>query len=112
MNKNYDELSSEEKEALIELCKDDPATFIETVLGIELLEYQKVYVRETFEALKKQDKFDWRAHYFGEPYKCKVCGGTGEIPYIIARADGPDIREFKKCPACNRSRIENGFRTL
>lgn len=76
MNKNYDELSSEEKEALIELCKDDPATFIETVLGIELLEYQKVYVRETFEALKKQDKFDWRAHYFGEPYKCKVCGGT------------------------------------
>ena len=63
MNKNYDELSSEEKEASIELCKDDPATFIETVLGIELLEYQKVYVRETFEVLKKQDKFDWRARY-------------------------------------------------
>ena len=68
MNKNYDELSSEEKEALIELCKDDPATFIEIVLGIELLEYQKVYVRETFEVLKKQDKFDWRARYFGERY--------------------------------------------
>ena len=58
MNKNYDELSIEEKEALIELCKDDPAMFIETVLDIKLLEYQKIYVRETFKAIKKQDKFD------------------------------------------------------
>ena len=91
MSKKYDELYLEEKEALIELCKEDPAAFIETALGIELLEFQKVYIRKTFEALKKQDKPDWRPQYLGEPYKCKLCNGTG-------------IRGVKKCPACYERR--------
>lgn len=94
MNKNYDELSVEEKEALIDICKEDPVIFIETVLGLKLLEYQKVYVRETFKALNKQNKFDWKHQYFGEPYKCKICNGTGMVPI------GPGIRGLKKCPAC------------
>ena len=51
-------LSDEEKAALIEMCKEDPVVFIETVCGVELLEYQKVFMRETFKALRKQDRLD------------------------------------------------------
>ena len=51
-------LSDEEKAALIEMCKEDPVVFIETVCGMELLEYQKVFMRETFKALRKQDRLD------------------------------------------------------
>ena len=51
-------LSDEEKAALIEMCKEDPVIFIETVCGMELLEYQKIIVRETFKTLKKQDRLD------------------------------------------------------
>ena len=67
MSKNYEDLSIEEKQTLIEICKEDPVIFLETVLGMELLEWQKVYVRETFKALKKQDKPDWR-QFLGEPF--------------------------------------------
>lgn len=51
-------LSDEEKAALIEMCKEDPVVFIETVCGMELLEYQKIIVRGTFKALRKQDRLD------------------------------------------------------
>ena len=51
-------LSDEKKAALIEMCKEDPVVFIETVCGVELLEYQKVFMRETFKALRKQDRLD------------------------------------------------------
>ena len=51
-------LSDEEKAALIEMCKEDPVVFIETVCGMELLECQKIIVRETFKTLKKQDRLD------------------------------------------------------
>ena len=51
-------LSDEKKAALIEMCKEDPEVFIETVCGVELLEYQKVFMRETFKALRKQDRLD------------------------------------------------------
>lgn len=51
-------LSDEEKAALVEMCKEDPVVFIETVCGVELLEYQKVFMRETFKALRKQDRLD------------------------------------------------------
>ena len=51
-------LSDEKKAALIEMCKEDPVVFIETVCCVELLEYQKVFMRETFKALRKQDRLD------------------------------------------------------
>ena len=51
--KKYEDLSEEEKQALIETCKEDPVIFIETVLGHELFNYQKVYVREVFKSCRK-----------------------------------------------------------
>ena len=54
MDKIYEDLSIEEKRALIEACKEDPVIFLETILKTELLEYQKVYVREVFKALKSR----------------------------------------------------------
>ena len=55
---DWNSLSDEEKAALIEMCKEDPVVFIETVCGMELLEYQKIIVRGTFKALRKQDRLD------------------------------------------------------
>ena len=40
------------------MCKEDPVVFIETVCGMELLEYQKIIVRGAFTALRKQDRLD------------------------------------------------------
>ena len=57
----WNNLSKEEKEALIDTCKEDPVVFIETVCGVELLEYQKVIVRETFKRLRKSDKSEVRS---------------------------------------------------
>lgn len=54
----WNSLSDEEKAALIEMCKEDPVVFIETVCGMELMEYQKIIVRGTFKALRKQDRLD------------------------------------------------------
>ena len=54
----WNNLSEEEKTALIDICKEDPVVFIETVCGMELLEYQKIIVRGTFKALRKQDRLD------------------------------------------------------
>lgn len=101
MNKNYDELSIEEKEALIDICKEDPVIFFETVLKLKLLESQKVYIREIFKSLNKQNNLDFGQQYFGEPYKCKMCNGTGMVPI------GPGIRGIKQCPECNRRRNRN-----
>ena len=47
-------LSEEEKKALLDSCKEDPVVFIETVCGIDLMEYQKKFIREVFKNLKKQ----------------------------------------------------------
>lgn len=49
----YDSLSKEEKKAFVELCKEDPAVFVERVVVVKLKEYQKVYIRETFKRLLK-----------------------------------------------------------
>ena len=45
--KQYKDLSKEEKQTLIETCKEDPVIFIETVLEHKLFNYQKVYKRNT-----------------------------------------------------------------
>lgn len=55
---DWNSLSEEEKTALIDICKEDPVVFIETVCGMELLECQKIIVRGTFKALRKQDRLD------------------------------------------------------
>ena len=52
----YNNLSNEEKAALLDICKEDPVVFIETVCGVELLEYQKIVLRETFKNLNKSDR--------------------------------------------------------
>lgn len=78
--RKYEDLSEEEKQALIETCKEDPVIFLETVLGHKLFNYQKVYVREVFKALKKQDEPDFRMQCLNKPVKplgkidCPVCG--------------------------------------
>lgn len=52
----WNNLSEEEKKALLDSCKEDPVVFIETVCGIDLMEYQKTLIREVFKNLKKQDR--------------------------------------------------------
>lgn len=97
MLKNYNELSNEEKEALINICKEDPANFVEAVLDIKIPDHKKIYIREVFRSFIRPDKKDFRTQYFGEPVsvRCKICNGTGMIPI------GPGIRGITKCPACN-----------
>lgn len=95
MLKNYNELSNEEKEALINICKEDPANFVEAVLDIEIPDHKKIYIREVFRSFIYPDKKDFSHQYFGEPIRCKMCNGTGMIPI------GPGIRGITKCPACN-----------
>ena len=51
----WNNLSEEAKKALLDTCKEDPVVFIETVCGIDLMEYQKTIIREVFKNLKKQD---------------------------------------------------------
>ena len=92
---SYKDLSEEERSSLIDICKEDPVIFLEYVLDIKLLDYQKLYVREVFKACRKQDKQDFRMQILGEPNKCKICGGTGMVPI------GPGIRGVKKCTVCN-----------
>lgn len=48
---------------MIDMCKEDPVVFIETVCGIKMMEYQKVLARETFKTLKRPDKYE---KIFGE----------------------------------------------
>ena len=76
-NIRYEELSDEEKEALIEICKEDPIIFIEKVCGILLLEYQKEYIRRVFREIRKRNHMaDITSHYIGKPVSLK--GHYGE----------------------------------
>ena len=72
-------LSEEAKTALIDNCKEDPVVFIETVCGIELLEYQKFIVRETFKALEKPDRSGFRTKYLCEPTPHTVIDISKEV---------------------------------
>lgn len=92
----YDSLSEEEKKAFVELCKEDPAVFIERVVGINLKEYQKVYIRETFKKLLKEKNDILRLQFQQEPVepRCIHCNGVGFVPI------GPRVRGIKKCPYC------------
>lgn len=69
----YEELSYEEKESLIELCKEDPVIFLERVCGISsLYEYQKEYIRRVFREIQKQKYMaDVTTHYLGKPVSLK-----------------------------------------
>lgn len=71
----YEDLSDEEKEAVIELYKEDPVMFIERVCGISLLEYQREYIRRVYRDIQKQKSMDviTTAHYLGEPVKNNYC---------------------------------------
>ena len=104
----YDSLPKEEKKAFVELCKEDPAVFVEQVLGINLKEYQKVYIRETFKRASKEKADDvWRMSFQQEPIepRCKHCNNTGMVPI------GPGIRGIKKCPYCS-TKPKSKYRTL
>lgn len=68
----YNNLSNEEKAALLDICKEDPVVFIETICGVELLEYQKIILRETFKNLKKPDRSEIRSKYLGNSLECPV----------------------------------------
>lgn len=114
--KKYDELSEEEKQALIETCKEDPVIFIETVLGHELFTYQKVYVREVFKALKKQDEPDFMTKHLNMPVEtlgtidCSVCGcvfayGKNDI-HIRKGAKLGCVR----CPKCKANLVIDGLK--
>ena len=97
----YDSLSEEEKKAFVELCKEDPVIFVERVVGVELKDYQKVYIRETFKRLQKEKTDDaWKAYFQQEPIepRCEHCNNTGLIPF------GPGVRGLMKCPYCDRKR--------
>ena len=71
----YEELSDEEKEAVIELCKEDPVMFMERVCGISLLEYQREYIRRVYRDIQKQKSMDDNitAQYLGKPVKNNYC---------------------------------------
>ena len=71
----YEELSDEEKEAVIELYKEDPVMFMERVCGISLLEYQREYIRRVYRDIQKQKSMDDNitAQYLGKPVKNNYC---------------------------------------
>ena len=89
-------LSDEEKAALIEMCKEDPVVFIETVCGVELLECQKVLVRETFKALKRPDKSKLRTKYLCEPGERTVIDISKEVTYCTCKY-GDGWRKGEPC---------------
>ena len=71
----YEELSDEEKEAVIELYKEDPVMFMERVCNISLLEYQREYIRRVYRDIQKQKSMDDNitAQYLGKPVKNNYC---------------------------------------
>lgn len=71
----YEELSDEEKEAVIELYKEDPVMFMERVCDISLLEYQREYIRRVYRDIQKQKSMDDNitAQYLGKPVKNNYC---------------------------------------
>ena len=88
----YNNLSNEEKAALLDICKEDPVVFIETVCGVELLEYQKVVLRETFKNLKKPDRSELRTKYLGCPVidiskevTCRTCKHREEWHHLFRK---------------------------
>ena len=114
--KKYEDLSEEEKQALIETCKEDPVIFIETILGHKLFTYQKVYVREVFKALKKQDEPDFRVQCLNKPVDdlaktdCPVCGSTfsyGKKDIHIRR--GATLG-CVSCPNCKANLVVDGLK--
>lgn len=68
---DYNNLSEEEKRALIELCKEDPVIFIETVCNIKLFEYQKKFIHKILNEYKNRDKPDFRRELLGKPVYSK-----------------------------------------
>lgn len=66
--------------AFVELCEEDPVMFLEKFLNIELLGYQKVYIREVFKSLKEKQNADmWMRIFQQEPInpKCGYCKDVG-----------------------------------
>lgn len=79
MNKKYDELSNEEKMALIEICKKDFIIFVETILNVELTDAQKILLREIYKSSKKQDKPNYTCQVLCEPVHKTYGKSTGLV---------------------------------
>lgn len=81
---------------MIETCKEDPVIFIETILGHKLFTYQKVYVREVFKALKKQDK---PVEILGK-IDCPRCGTVFDYTKKDIYSYVNPMYKYVDCPKC------------
>lgn len=114
--KKYEDLSEEEKQALIETCKEDPVIFIETILGHKLFTYQKVYVREVFKALKKQDEPDFRVQCLNKPVEslgkidCPRCGTVFDYTKKDIYSYVNPMYKYVDCPNCKANLVVDGLK--
>lgn len=101
---------------MIETCKEDPVIFIETILGHELFTYQKVYVREVFKALKKQEESDFRVQCLNKPVDdlvktdCSVCGSMFTYGRKDIHIRGGNKLGCVRCPNCKASLVVDGLK--
>ena len=114
--KRYEDLSKEEKQTLIETCKEDPVIFIETVLEHKLFDYQKVYIREMFKACIKPEAPDFRAKCLNKPVDelaiidCPVC----ENVFFYGKNDihnrNGTTLGCVRCPKCKALIVVDGLK--
>ena len=114
--KKYEDLSEEEKQALIETCKEDPVIFIETVLGHELFDYQKVYIREVFKACRKLEEPDSLTKHLNMPVDdfvntdCSVCGSKFTYSKKDIYVRGGAKLGCVRCPKCKANLVIDGLK--
>ena len=114
--KKYEDLSEEEKQTLIETCKEDPVIFIETILGHELFTYQKVYVREVFKACRKLEEPDFLTKHLNMPVDelattdCPVCGSVFSYGKNDIHIRKGYTLGCVRCPNCKASLVVDGLK--
>ena len=114
--KRYEDLSEEEKQALIKTCKEDPVIFIETVLERKLFDYQKVYIREMFKACIKPESHDFRAKFLNKPVDelatidCPVCESVFSYGKKDIHIRNGATLGCVRCPKCKALIVVDGLK--